>query len=68
VTAGGTGDGGGGRGGAEDESWTDMEDVQPDLVEVVPVRHGMVLAGRYAIERIIGRGDRAWSCARTIAI
>jgi len=43
-------------GGAEDESWTDMEDVQPDLVEAIPVRHGMVLAGRYAIERIIGRG------------
>ena len=41
---------------AEDESWTNMEDVQPDLVEAVPVRHGMVLAGRYAIERIIGRG------------
>ena len=33
-----------------------MEDLQPDLVEVVPVRHGMVLAGRYAIEKIIGRG------------
>jgi tRNA A-37 threonylcarbamoyl transferase component Bud32 len=54
VKAGGMGGGGGGR--AEDESWTDMEDVQPDLVEAVPVRHGMVLAGRYAIEKIIGRG------------
>ena len=50
------GDGGGRGGRAEDESWTDMEDLQPDLVEAVPVRHGMVLAGRYAIEKIIGRG------------
>jgi serine/threonine protein kinase len=41
---------------AQDESWTEMEDVQPDVVEVIPIRHGMVLAGRYAIEKIIGRG------------
>src|SRR5262245_935355 len=41
---------------AEDQSWTEVADAQPDLVEAVPVRHGMVLAGRYAIEKIIGRG------------
>jgi tRNA A-37 threonylcarbamoyl transferase component Bud32 len=41
---------------ADDQSWTDMEDARPDLVEVVPVRHGMVLGGRYVIEKIIGRG------------
>jgi serine/threonine-protein kinase len=40
----------------DDESWTDMEEAGPDLVEAVPIRHGMVLAGRYAIEKIIGRG------------
>src|SRR5690242_19128001 len=40
----------------QDESWTEMERVQPDAVEVMPVRQGMVLAGRYAIEKIIGRG------------
>ena len=39
-----------------DESWTQMEDARPDLVEAVPIRHGMVLAGRYAVETIIGRG------------
>jgi serine/threonine-protein kinase len=48
--------GGGGRGDAEDDSWTELEAVQPDLVEAVPVRHGMVLGGRYVIEKIIGRG------------
>ena len=26
------------------------------MVEAVPIRHGMVLGGRYAIEKIIGRG------------
>src|SRR6185369_15568456 len=41
---------------AEDESWTDMEAVQPEVVEALPIRHGMVLGGRYAIEKIIGRG------------
>jgi serine/threonine protein kinase len=41
---------------AKDESWTQVQDVQPDAVEVVPIRHGMVLAGRYAVEKIIGRG------------
>jgi tRNA A-37 threonylcarbamoyl transferase component Bud32 len=41
---------------ADGDSWTDIGEVQPDLVEAVPVRHGMVLAGRYAIEKIIGRG------------
>jgi len=39
-----------------DESWTDMEEVRPDLVEALPIRHGMVLGGRYAVEAIIGRG------------
>ena len=39
-----------------DESWTQMEDARPDLVEAVPIRHGMVLGGRYAVETIIGRG------------
>jgi serine/threonine protein kinase len=42
--------------GAGDASGTDTEEVRPDLVESVPIRHGMVLAGRYAIEQIIGRG------------
>ena len=41
---------------AGDDSWTDIEEAPPDLVEAVPIRHGMVLGGRYAIERIIGRG------------
>jgi len=41
---------------ADQESWTDVEDAPPDLVEALPIRHGMVLGGRYAIERIIGRG------------
>ncbi len=41
---------------ADDASWTDMGEVRPDLVESVPIRHGMVLGGRYAIEKIIGRG------------
>jgi hypothetical protein len=48
------GDGRGG--GAEDDSWTDVEGAPPELVEAVPIRHGMVLGGRYAIEKIIGRG------------
>ncbi len=39
-----------------DESWTEMEGVRPELVEAVPIRHGMVLGGRYAVETIIGRG------------
>ena len=42
--------------GADGDSWTDIGEVHPDLVEALPVRHGMVLAGRYAIEKIIGRG------------
>jgi protein kinase-like protein/WD40 repeat protein len=41
---------------ADDESWTEMEDVRPDLVEAAPIRHGMVLGGRYTIEKILGRG------------
>jgi tRNA A-37 threonylcarbamoyl transferase component Bud32 len=50
------GDAGNRDAGADGESWTDIEDGRPDLVEAVPVRSGMVLAGRYAIEKIIGRG------------
>ena len=50
------GDGRKPEGGARDASSTDMEEVRPDLVESVPIRHGMVLAGRYAVEQIIGRG------------
>src|SRR5215813_8853097 len=45
-----------GGGAADDESWTEMETAQPDAVEALPIRHGMVLGGRYAIEKIIGRG------------
>ena len=42
---------------ADDVSWTDMSgEVRPDLVEAMPIRHGMVLGGRYVIEKIIGRG------------
>jgi len=42
---------------ADDASWTDMSgEVRPDLVEAMPIRQGMVLGGRYAIEKIIGRG------------
>src|SRR4051812_32623045 len=44
------------RGDAGEDSWTEIEDAPTDMVEVVPVRHGMVLGGRYAIEKIIGRG------------
>src|SRR5215471_3709856 len=40
----------------QDESWTEMEPVPPEAVEILPIRQGMVLAGRYAIEQIIGRG------------
>jgi len=39
-----------------DESWTEMGSVPPDVLEILPIRRGMVLAGRYAIEKIIGRG------------
>src|SRR3982751_352935 len=44
------------RGDAGDDSWTEIEDAPTDMVELVPVRHGMVLGGRYAIDKIIGRG------------
>src|SRR5438477_7057425 len=38
-------------------SWTDVGgEVPSDLVESPPIRQGMVLAGRYVIEKIIGRG------------
>jgi hypothetical protein len=40
----------------EDESWTDLEDFRPDLLEAHPIRHGMVLGGRYTIEKVLGRG------------
>ena len=33
-----------------------MEAVSPDLVEAAPIRHGMVLGGRYTIEKMLGRG------------
>jgi serine/threonine protein kinase len=45
-----------GQPGDNDDSWTDMEEVRPDLVEAIPIRHGMVLGGRYTIERVLGRG------------
>src|SRR5215510_13064578 len=48
--------GGVGEGRDSEESWTDLEDVRPDLAEALPIRHGMVLGGRYTIERILGRG------------
>jgi len=41
---------------SSDDSWTEMEDVRPDRVEAIPIRHGMVLGGRYTIEKVIGRG------------
>src|SRR5437762_8303688 len=40
----------------DDESWTELEQVRPDLDEAVPIRHGMVLGGRYTIEKVLGRG------------
>jgi serine/threonine protein kinase len=41
----------------DDASWTDIGgDARSELVEAAPIRQGMVLAGRYAIEKIIGRG------------
>ena len=39
-----------------EESWTEMEEVAPGLVEAAPIRHGMVLGGRYTIEKMLGRG------------
>ena len=33
-----------------------MEEVAPGLVEAAPIRHGMVLGGRYTIEKVLGRG------------
>jgi serine/threonine protein kinase len=50
------GDGRDGSDPSGDDSWTDMEDVRPDRVEAIPIRHGMVLGGRYTIEKVIGRG------------
>jgi len=40
----------------DDESWTELEEVRPDLDEALPIRHGMVLGGRYTIEKVLGRG------------
>ncbi len=37
-------------------SWTELEDMRPDLAEALPIRHGMVLGGRYTIEKVLGRG------------
>src|SRR5215467_10258972 len=39
-----------------EESWTDKGAAPPEAVEFLPIRRGMILAGRYAIEQIIGRG------------
>jgi hypothetical protein len=39
-----------------DESWTEMEEVAPAPVDAAPIRHGMVLGGRYTIEKVLGRG------------
>jgi tRNA A-37 threonylcarbamoyl transferase component Bud32 len=50
------GDGGKRDAGADEQSWTDVGEVQHDLVEAAPIRQGMVLAGRYVVEQIIGRG------------
>ena len=64
-TAGGGGGGRGGRGGRDggsgndrddETSWTEVEDLRPDLAEALPIRHGMVLGGRYTIEKVLGRG------------
>ena len=30
--------------------------MRPDLAEALPIRHGMVLGGRYTIEKVLGRG------------
>ena len=40
----------------EEDSWTELEEVRPDLAEALPIRHGMVLGGRYTIEKVLGRG------------
>ena len=40
----------------EEHSWTELEEVRPDLAEAIPIRHGMVLGGRYTIEKVLGRG------------
>ena len=45
----------------EEDSWTELEDIRPDLAEAQPIRHGMVLGGRYTIEKVLGRGG---SCSR----
>jgi len=37
-------------------SWTELEDMRPDMAEALPIRHGMVLGGRYTIEKVLGRG------------
>ena len=40
----------------DENSWTELEEVRPDLAEAIPIRHGMVLGGRYTIEKVLGRG------------
>jgi hypothetical protein len=37
-------------------SRTELESVSPDLAGAVPLRRGMLLAGRYEIQKAIGRG------------
>jgi tRNA A-37 threonylcarbamoyl transferase component Bud32 len=44
------------RSGDPDDSGTDLEEAGPEVGEATPIRQGMVLGGRYAIEKIIGRG------------
>jgi serine/threonine-protein kinase len=52
-------DGSNGNGGGsyvDETSWTELEEIRPDLAEAQPIRHGMVLGGRYTIEKVLGRG------------
>ena len=49
-------DNGGGDEPENETSWTELEDMRPDLAEALPIRHGMVLGGRYTIEKVLGRG------------
>ena len=49
-------DNGGGDEPENETSWTELEEMRPDLAEALPIRHGMVLGGRYTIEKVLGRG------------